>query len=177
MKKVLSLVFAALVLLGAFPLVSGADSEPVTINVYNWGQYIGVGEDGTIDVNKAFTEATGIRVNYVTYDSNEAMYTKLELGGANYDVVIPSDYMIARMIQNDMLEKLDFSNIPNAQYVPEEFRNLSFDPTGEYSVPYTYKICGQRRHRFVGSSLEREIQRQDSDDQQPPGCVRNCGIS
>lgn len=142
MKKVLSLVFAALVLLGAFPLVSSADGDPVTINVYNWGQYIGVGEDGTIDVNKAFTEATGIQVNYVTYDSNEAMYTKLELGGANYDIVIPSDYMIARMIENDMLEKLDFSNIPNAQHVAEEFRNLPFDPTGEYSLPYTYGAVG-----------------------------------
>ena len=68
-------------------------SGKTTINVYNWGQYISDGTDGYLDVNKAFTEETGIEVNYITYDSNETMYTKLKTGGSSYDVIVPSDYM------------------------------------------------------------------------------------
>ena len=111
MKKKLCRVSAlALVLVLALSLAfvgtASAAKETVTINVYNWGQYISDGTDGYIDVNKAFTEATGIGVNYMTYDSNETMYTKLKTGGATYDVIIPSDYMIARLIREDMLAEL-----------------------------------------------------------------------
>jgi spermidine/putrescine transport system substrate-binding protein len=93
-------------------------------------------------VNAAFTEATGIEVNYMTYDSNESLYTKLKTGGSSYDVIIPSDYMIARLIAEDMLEPLDFSNIPNYEYVDEAYKNTAYDPDNTYSVPYTWGSVG-----------------------------------
>lgn len=121
---------------------SPASTEPVTINVYNWGMYISDGSDGFIDVNKAFTEATGIKVNYMNFDSNETMYTRLKTGGTNYDVVIPSDYMIARLIEENMLEPLDFNHIPNYQNIDEAFRNQAYDPDNRFSVPYTWGTVG-----------------------------------
>jgi len=121
---------------------AAAKDDTVTINVYNWGQYISDGTDGYIDVNKAFTEATGIQVNYMTYDSNETMYTKLKTGGSSYDVIIPSDYMIARLIREDMLLPLNFDNIPNYEYVGEAYKNTDYDPDNIYSVPYTWGTVG-----------------------------------
>lgn len=112
------------------------------VNVYNWGEYIADGKYGSLDINKAFEEKYGITVKYTNYDSNEVMYGKLKGGGANYDVVIPSDYMIERMIDEDMLESLDFSNIPNYKYIVDEFKGLFFDPYDKYSVPYTYGMVG-----------------------------------
>lgn len=112
------------------------------INVYNWGEYISDGAEGALDVNAEFTRRTGIRVNYTNYASNEDMYAKLKSGGANYDVIIPSDYMIQRLINEDMLEKIDFSNISNFELIDEKYRNLSYDPTNEYSVPYTVGMVG-----------------------------------
>ncbi len=129
-------------IVSAVPINKEAAAAPVSINVYNWGQYIADGSEGSIDVNKAFTEATGIVVNYSTYDTNESLYTKLKTGGSSYDVIIPSDYMIARLIKEDMLEKIDFSNIPNYQYIDESFKNTDYDPSNEYSVPYTWGTVG-----------------------------------
>jgi len=140
MKKAAAAVLVLLLMLGLPP--AGAFAEEVTINVYNWGQYIADGTDGSIDVNAAFTEATGIRVNYMTYDSNESLYTKLKTGGSSYDVIIPSDYMIARLIRENMLEPLDFSNIPNYRYVDEAYKNTDYDPDNSYSVPYTWGTVG-----------------------------------
>ena len=113
-----------------------------TINVYNWGEYISDGSEGSLDVNAAFTEATGIRVNYTTYASNEDMYAKLKSGATGYDVIIPSDYMIKRLLDEDMLEKLNYNNIPNFEYISEDFHNPYYDPTNEYTVPYTYGMVG-----------------------------------
>lgn len=125
------------------PSAAAAPSqEKVSINVYNWGVYISDGTDGYLDVNKAFTEATGIQVNYSTYDSNESLYTKLKTGGSAYDVIIPSDYMIARLIEEDMLEPINFDNVPNYQYVDETFRDQTYDPDNRYSVPYTWGTVG-----------------------------------
>ncbi|MBQ4370539.1 MAG: extracellular solute-binding protein, partial [Oscillospiraceae bacterium] len=109
------------------PRAEKASAAPITINVYNWGQYISDGSEGSIDVNKAFTEATGIVVNYSTYDTNESLYTKLKTGGSSYDVIIPSDYMVARLIKEDMLEKIDFNNVPNYQYIDDSFKNTDYD--------------------------------------------------
>lgn len=95
MKKLLSFALCLMLVLTAVPMTASA--EPVTINVYNWGQYISDGTDGYIDVNKAFTEATGIKVNYMTFDSNETMYTKLKTGGSTYDVIIPSVPLLTRL--------------------------------------------------------------------------------
>ena len=109
--------------------------QNVTINVYNWGEYISVddGTEGAYDTNREFEELTGIKVNYTNFASNEELYAKLKNGGSSYDVIIPSDYMIARMINEDMLEKLDFSNIPNyGNLIMDKFKGMEYDPTEEY---------------------------------------------
>ena len=141
MKKLFSLALALLLILAAFPAVP-AQAAGGSITVYNWGQYISDGSDGALDVIAAFEEATGIEVNYVEFDSNETLYTKLKTGGSSYDVIIPSDYMVARLIQEDMLEELNFDNIPNYQYIDEAFRNTDFDPDDRFSVPYTWGTVG-----------------------------------
>lgn len=112
------------------------------INVYNWGEYISNGDDGSLDVIKEFTKQTGIQVNYTTYASNEEMYAKISGGAADYDVVIPSEYMIEKMISEDMLAELDYDNIPNIKYIDPKYRSLSYDPENKYSVPYTWGTVG-----------------------------------
>lgn len=118
--------------------------QNISVNVYNWGEYISVddGEEEGFDTNEAFRELTGIKVNYTNFASNEEMYAKLKSGGSSYDVIIPSDYMIARMISEDMLEKIDFSNVPNAALISDRFKNNAYDPADEYSVPYMWGIMG-----------------------------------
>lgn len=137
MKKLAFLLVVCL-LAGLTSGCGTVDATP-TLNVYNWGEYI---DDEVLDVNALFTEETGIRVNYKTFESNESMYTLLESGAAEYDVVIPSDYMIGKMIREGMLAKLNFDNIPNFSYIDEKYRNLEYDPTNEYSVPYTWGTVG-----------------------------------
>lgn len=122
---------------------SSADGKDVTINVYNWGQNIAEGDEGSIDVIAEFEKTyPNIHVNYTTYDSNETMYSKLKTGGISVDVVVPSDYMIARMINEDMLLPLNFDNIPNYQYIDETYKNTSYDPQNQYSIPYTWGTVG-----------------------------------
>ena len=116
--------------------------QNVTLNVYNWGEYISNGSDDSVDVVAAFEKLTGIKVNYTTFDSNESLYAKLKSGAANYDVIIPSDYMIGRMVQEGMLEELNFNNIPNYQYIDDSFKSTSYDPENKYSVPYTWGTVG-----------------------------------
>ena len=114
----------------------------ITINVYNWGEYISVDEgDGEFDTNAEFEKLTGINVNYSTFATNEELYAKLRGGGTKYDVIIPSDYMLSRMINEGMLEKLDFDNIPNVKYMDDSI-DTSYDPDGEYSVPYMWGTLG-----------------------------------
>ena len=149
MKKGIALLLAA-VTAGTALLPASASSGSsakskdtgVTINVYNWGEYISNGTDGTLDVNAEFTKRTGIRVNYTTYDTNESLYSKLAGGGAEYDVIFPSDYMVSKLSEEGMLEKLDFQNIPNFQYIDRKFRNPKYDPQNAYSVPYTWGVVG-----------------------------------
>lgn len=140
MKKFL--LFLLAVLASALLSPWAAAAENVTLNVYNWGEYIANGTDGSMDVNAEFTRRTGIQVNYTTFDSNESLYSKLAGGGADYDVIIPSDYMISKLIAEDMLAPLDFSNIPNFQYVDQPFKNPDYDPQNLYSVPYTWGVVG-----------------------------------
>ena len=117
--------------------------DKISINVYNWGEYIPDGsEDGVMNLNAEFTKLTGIKVNYSTYATNEELYAKLKGGGASYDIIIPSDYMISRMINENMLEPLDFDNIPNSSYIMEKFLNPEYDSENEYSVPYTWGTVG-----------------------------------
>lgn len=112
----------------------------VTLNVYNWGEYISNGADGSLDVVRAFENLTGIRVNYTTYDTNESLYAKLKSGGGSYDVIIPSDYMVGKMAAEGMLEELDMANIPNAAHIGESYRSRPFDPENRYSVAYTWGL-------------------------------------
>lgn len=140
MKRLLSLLLAALLLLPCLPAEASAASNEIT--VYNWGQYISDGSDGYPDLIAQFEEETGIKVNYLTFESNETMYTKLKTGGSSYDVIIPSDYMIGRLIAEDMLEEINLDNIPNYQYVDEAFKNQAYDPENRYSVPYTWGNVG-----------------------------------
>ena len=114
----------------------------ISINVYNWGEYISDGSDGLLDVNAEFTKLTGIQVNYSTYATNEELYAKLKGGGASYDIIIPSEYMISRMIKEGMLQKLNFDNIPNFKNIMSKFKDKDYDPKNQYSVPYTWGTVG-----------------------------------
>ena len=143
-KRVCAGVGAFCLLLGCgYLFVSAHSQEQITLNVYNWGQYIADGSDGSMEVIKEFERRyPNIKVNYSTYDSNEIMYSKLSNGGITVDVIIPSDYMIARLIKEDMLLELDYSNIPNYRYIDENFKNTAYDPENKYSVPYTWGTVG-----------------------------------
>lgn len=142
-KRVVACVLAVALLVGGGLLIFNARQEKTVLNVYNWGQNIADGSDDTMDIIAEFEKAyPHIKVNYMTYDSNESLYSKLATGGVSVDVIIPSDYMIARMIQENMLLELDFSNIPNYQYVDEAFKNTAYDPENKYSVPYTWGTVG-----------------------------------
>ena len=144
MKKVICVVLSVLLAVSCLAGLSGCgSSKKTTLYVYNWGQYISEGDDGSLDVIAAFEKAyPNIRVQYSTYDSNEIMYSKLSNGGITVDVIIPSDYMIGRMVQEGMLEELNFDNIPNYQYIDDSFKNTSYDPENKYSVPYTWGTVG-----------------------------------
>ena len=115
---------------------SSAETSGGVVNVYNWGEYI----DESVLTD--FEEATGIKVNYQMYDSNETMYSKIAGGGANYDVVIPSDYMVARLIEEDLLAPLNFDNIPNFADIDPALKNPAYDPENRYSVPYMWGLMG-----------------------------------
>lgn len=114
----------------------GGDTSSNVVNVYNWGEYIDE------SVLKDFEAATGIKVNYQMYDSNETMYSKIAGGGANYDVVIPSDYMVARLIEEDLVAPLNFDNIPNFADIDPALKNPAYDPENLYSVPYMWGLMG-----------------------------------
>jgi len=151
MKKIISLICSAIVALSALsPAFAYAEDKyftdeqieyyknlglkGTTVNVYNWGDYISDGSDGSMDVVKEFERLTGANVNYTNFESNENMYSKLVGGGVSYDVIVPSDYMIERLIEEKMLLELDYDNIPNMKYISDEYKNLFFDPEQKYTV-------------------------------------------
>ena len=141
-KRCIAGVLVVALIVGCGWLIFGQNRDQITINVYNWGMNIADGTDETMDIIAEFEACTGIKVNYSTYESNEVLYSKLKNGGISVDVIIPSDYMIDRMIAEDMLEELNFDNIPNFSYVDEQFKNPAFDPENKYSVPYTWGTVG-----------------------------------
>ena len=126
----------ACVFIASVSFLSYATGSRPVVNVCSWGEYI---DEALIT---QFEEATGIRVNYQTAESNEALYSLLKSGGADYDVIVPSDYMIGRLIAEDMLEPLDYSQIPNFSLIDDRFKNLSYDPENRYTVPYTWGTLG-----------------------------------
>lgn len=137
MKKKTALALAFVTMAGL--LLTGCSSSGETqrvVNVCSWGEYIDT------DLIDQFEEKTGIKVNYQTAESNEALYSLLKSGGANYDVIVPSDYMISQLIEEDMLSELNYDNIPNFSKIDERFRNLSYDPENKYTVPYTWGTLG-----------------------------------
>ena len=127
----MAVVFVVVVAL----LTAFTTSQPV-VNVCSWGEYIDP------DLIDEFEELYGIRVNYQTTESNETMYSLLKSGGADYDVIVPSDYMISQLIEEDMLAQLNYGNIPNFAQIDERFRNLPYDPENLYTVPYTWGTVG-----------------------------------
>lgn len=131
-KRILSLFVAAAALVtSCFSITASAANRKTVLNVYNWGEYI------NLEVISMFEDKyPDIKVNYTTYDSNESMYAKIVSGAASYDIVIPSDYMISKLIDEDMLAPLNFDNIPNFKNVSESLKGKSFDPDNTYSVPY-----------------------------------------
>lgn len=160
MKKILCLLLAAVILGGMAILSSCGGGESYAklkeslegeysselagteINVFNWGEYISDGSDGTLDINAAFEAVTGIKVNYTTFESNEQMYAKLKSGAVSYDIIIPSDYMIERLKNENMLKKIDVKSLSNYKYIADEYKGLYFDENEEYSAPYNVGMVG-----------------------------------
>ena len=106
------------------------------LNIYNVGDYIDE------DLITKFEEETGIDVVYETYDTNEAMYQKLKSGSTKYDLIFPSDYMVEKLISEDLVSPIDYSKIPNYKYIMKDFRNPAYDPGNKYSVPYMWGTFG-----------------------------------
>ena len=118
---------------------SSASGESGQVIVYNWGEYI---DPDTITM---FEEETGIKVVYDEFETNEIMYPKVETGASEYDVICPSDYMISKMIESDLLSELNFDNMPNAKAnIGEQYweQSKGFDPENKYSVPYCWGTVG-----------------------------------
>ncbi len=115
----------------------GSTENKKVLKVYNWNDYIAE------DTIEKFEKETGIKVIYDTYVQNEDMYTKIKaMGEDSYDVVIPSDYMIEKMISEGMLAELDYNNIPNFSLIDDNYKDLAFDPGNKYSVPYMWGTLG-----------------------------------
>ena len=150
-SRLLLICLSVCLLAGVFTSCEKRD-ETLTLYVYNWGEYISDGSDESVDTNAEFEkyckEELGItvKVNYSTFASNESMYAKVSSGSTKYDVIIPSDYMIERMINEDMLAPLDLSKIPNYQFIDDAFKgeNIYYECGREelYSVPYFYGMIG-----------------------------------
>ena len=136
MKKILPVIISAVMIICLFSGCGGSSAPNGVVNVYNWGEYIDT------DLITQFQNETGIKVNYKTFESNEQMYSVLKQGGVSYDVIIPSDYMISRLIGEDMLEPLDFNNIPNYSLIEDSLKNMAYDPDSTYSVPYMWGTTG-----------------------------------
>ncbi|MGM9593384.1 MAG: PotD/PotF family extracellular solute-binding protein [Candidatus Onthomonas sp.] len=137
-RKMTALLLAALMVLALAGCGAGSSGSEEVVYVYNWGEYI---DESVIPL---FEEETGIKVVYDTFETNEAMYPIIEQGQAVYDVVCPSDYMIQKMIANDLLAEINYDNIPNIKYIGEAYMEASegFDPGNKYSVPYTWGTVG-----------------------------------
>lgn len=134
-KSIKVLVIMSLILVIGFISTGCGDNRPV-INVYNWGDYIDP------SVIKDFQKEFNVKVNYNTFATNEDMYVSIKKGGTSYDVAFPSDYMIERMIEEDMLEKINKDNVPNISNIEDRFLYLDFDPNNDYSVPYMWGTVG-----------------------------------
>ncbi len=118
-----------------FCLVGCSEKKPL-LYVYNWGDYMDP------EVITQFQEEYGVKVKYDTFTSNEDMYAKISAGGVYYDIAIPSDYMTEKMIKQNLVEEINFNNIPNYKNIDRRFTNLPYDPNNKYSVAYTWGAVG-----------------------------------
>ncbi|MDA3732160.1 extracellular solute-binding protein [Niameybacter massiliensis] len=134
--KIIAAVLVAGIAVMLYVGGTGVSKQQQVVNVFNWGDYIDP------DVNKEFEEETGIKVIYSEFATNEEMYQRLEPGNVSYDVAVPSDYMIEKMLNNDMLEKIDTSQLENYSKIDDRFKDLPYDPTNEYSLPYMWGTVG-----------------------------------
>jgi len=135
LPKLAGAVAMAALLIGTV-LAVGRNAGQRVVNVCSWGEYIDT------DLIDQFEEETGILVNYQTVESNEALYSLLKSGAGDYDVIVPSDYMISQLIEEGMLEQLDYEKIPNFSLIDDRFKNLSYDPENQYTVPYAWGTMG-----------------------------------
>lgn len=142
MKKIVSILLSAVLSATAVLSLGGCgSSEPQQeINVYNWGENISTGEGGSMDVIAEFEKKYNIKVNYTNYETNEEMYNTLKDSNSSYDVIIPSDYMIGKLIEENMLREINFDNIPNYTNIMDDYKNLPFDKENKYSVPYSWGV-------------------------------------
>ncbi|MCR4943334.1 MAG: spermidine/putrescine ABC transporter substrate-binding protein [Clostridium sp.] len=140
MKKIKKLIALSSVFLLTASFFTGCSdsksSSDKVINVFNCADYIDE------DLITKFEEETGYTVNYSTYDTNENMYSKLTSGSTSYDLVFPSDYMVEKLISENLVEEINYDNVPNFKYVGDDFKNLSYDPNNKYSVPYMWGTIG-----------------------------------
>ncbi len=138
MKKLAGIALTLLAVCFLFTGCGKKENDENVVYVYNWGEYIDE------DVCDLFTEETGIKVVYDEFETNEDMYSKIEAGAVAYDVICPSDYMIEKMIQNDLLAELNFDNIPNIENIDPSYLKSAedFDPGNKYSVPYCWGTLG-----------------------------------
>lgn len=140
MKKIISLFMTVLLAVSSIAVLSGCggSNNGNVVRVYNWGDYIDE------DVISMFEEETGIKVIYDTFETNEEMYPKVAAGGVDYDVICPSDYMIEKMIENNLLQEINYDNVPNVSYIQQATLDMAanYDPDNKYSVPYTYGTLG-----------------------------------
>lgn len=130
----ISLIIAALPLCLCSCSGGGYEGE---VNVYNWGEYISNGDDGSMNVIEEFEKKYNIKVNYTNFETNEEMYNILKNSNAQYDVIVPSDYMVERLRDEGMLEELDYSNMPNYKYIMDVYKGMDYDPEDKYTVPFT----------------------------------------
>jgi len=144
-RRVISVLIVLMLAVAPALMIEGCSSRP-TLNVLNWGDYM---EQSVID---QFEKEYGIDINYIPVTSNEEMYVSLTTEGANYDLAIPSDYMVERLIKEDMLQKIDYSKIPNIKNLDQKFLNQDYDSGSEYSVPYTWGTLGILYNKTMKSS-------------------------
>jgi spermidine/putrescine-binding protein len=127
---------------GSSNTVGGATVEPKTLNFYNWTDYVAPDEKDSPGTIGSFEKATGIKVTYDTYDSNDVLLNKLEAGGTGFDLIVPTDSYIPRLKEGDLVQPLNLSLIPNLKNVDERFRNAEYDKGNSLSVPWQWGTTG-----------------------------------
>lgn len=143
MKKIIAIILSLTVMAGCVIFsASCGGSNAGEVNVYTWGDYFAEGSDGYRDTIAEFEEETGIVVNLTTYETNEQLYEILTSTNSAYDVIFPSDYMVEKLIKDKLVQKLDYSKIPNYKDVLPRFKKMQYDPNGEYTVPYLWNVTG-----------------------------------